>query len=62
MKWHYFNEYDPSCCIYIRWKEKRFYTGCGRSIGNVKRYTEDKGQVDCLKCLKRLNYEINKEK
>ena len=65
MKWHYFNENDPNCYIEI-WpqltSEKCFYTACGRIAVTIKRHTENKGQVDCLKCLKRLNYKINKEK
>ena len=54
MKWHYFNEDNPNCYIEITHK-KLFYTTCGRPASTVKRYTEDKGQVDCMKCLKRLN-------
>jgi len=65
MKWHYFNEKDTDCWFYKDWfceTEKKFHTICGRPIKAVKRHTENKGQVDCLGCLKRLNYKINKGK
>ena len=64
MKWHYFNEYDPNCYTEI-WphltREKCFYTACGKAPENVNLHTENKRQVDCLKCLKRLNYKIKKD-
>ncbi len=63
MKWHYFNENDKNCIIeshpYSDSPEKIYCTACGRPIGDVHRHTEDRSQVDCLKCLKRLNYKIN---
>ena len=61
MKWHYFNEYDPVCYIepwvspQFSSEKKCYYTACGMPASTVKKYTEDKRQVDCLKCLKRLN-------
>ena len=65
MKWHYFNENDPNCYVkywsYTIECKTSFYTACGRHPKDVKRHTENKLQVDCLKCLKRLNYKINRE-
>jgi len=60
MKWHYFNEDDPNCYIEPFTRLRCFYTACGRPAATVKRHTENKSQVDCLKCLKRLNYFIEK--
>ena len=63
-KWHYFNENDENCFIevWVLFYKKLLYTACGMPIESILRHTEDKSQVDCLMCLKRLNYKINKEK
>ena len=61
LKWHYFDEYDPRCSIPKLFSDKRVsFTACGKDPGNIKRHTEQMSEVTCLKCLKRLNYALDK--
>ena len=65
MKWHYFNENDENS-YFKDWSATgeckiTFYTACCRHPEDVRLHTEDKNQVDCLMCLRQLNYKINKE-
>lgn len=59
-KWHYFNENDENCFLEVGMhkKKKLFYTACGMPVGDIKRHTEDKSQVNCLMCLRKLTNNI----
>lgn len=57
-KWHYYHHTDD-LCNYIADqfpKSNEFrMTACGRYLHEVRKHTEFKDGVTCLKCLRRVN-------
>ena len=57
-KWHYFNSADGRChANAFGRKIKMCY--CNRNVEDIKRHTEFKDQVTCLRCLRVINKENN---
>lgn len=56
-KWHYFNATDDLCKFKHPFKlgHVELLTYCGREVKLVKRHTEFKDRVTCLKCLNKIN-------
>ena len=56
-KWHYFNhivdEY-PRKDRFGRKIDEALYTACGRDVNTIKRHTEFKSAVTCVKCLQMI--------
>jgi len=63
-KWHYFNSADDICRYVTKpfsiQAEVTFFTACNKDIEKVKRHSEFKSRVDCIQCIKRLNFKLKK--
>lgn len=58
-KWHYHDAKDSSCKLKTGGKVYHF-TRCGIMLSKVRKFTEFKSRVNCLRCLKIINRDIKK--